>query len=239
MRIAIVEDNPENAQLLQNYLTRFGQEANIEITSRIYADGMDFMTPYLHNWDLILLDIEMPLMDGLTVARRIRNVDNDVLIMFITHMAQYAIAGYEVNALDYVLKPVNYIALNMKLKRAQNLIEARQTRYIVVQNGETCRKVSLNTIRYVEVFNHTLYFHTTDNDISSTGSKTIKLLEEELTPYGFFRCHQGYLVNLHYVSSFTKTQVSLGTEELPISRNRRKVFLQALMTYWEGNTNDL
>lgn len=237
MRIAIVEDNPESAKLLQSYLTRFGQESDIEISTRIFSNGVDFMTPYLHTWDLILLDIEMPFMDGLTVARQIRTMDTEVLIIFITHMAQYAIAGYEVNALDYILKPVSYIALNMKLKRAAHLIEARQTRYIVVQNGETCRKVFLNTIRYVEVFNHTLYFHTTDNDISSTGSKTIKLLEEELTPYGFFRCHQGYLVNLHHVTSFTKTQVYLNTEELPISRNRRKTFLQALMTYWEGNTN--
>ena len=104
MQIAIVEDNVSEAEVLEKYLNRFAKESATEINCTRFSDGAEFLDGYRHNWDLILFDIEMPRMNGMETARKIRETDKDVVIIFVTQMAQYAIEGYSVNALDYILK---------------------------------------------------------------------------------------------------------------------------------------
>lgn len=235
MHIAIVEDEIECTNILEKHLQRFQEENKAEIQYRSYTNSMDFLATYQPIWDLILLDIEIPMMDGLTLAHKIRETDTNVLIIFVTKMAQYAMAGYEVNALDYVLKPVNYYAFSMKLRKVQNLLQTRQQHFLVVQGNGFIRKIEVGIIRYIEVLGHTLTYHTPQGVISSTGSRSIRELEEELIPNGFARCNQCYLVNLKYVQSVEKDNVILqGGECLSVSRNRRKAFMQALLTYWGG-----
>ena len=119
MNIAIVEDEQTNANLLKEHLSRFAIENHTEINTSVFSTGVSFLNSYTPIWDLILMDIEMPHINGIETARKIRERDSEVLIMFITQMAQYAIDGYSVNAVDYVLKPVNYYAFSLKLKHIQ------------------------------------------------------------------------------------------------------------------------
>ena len=122
MRVAIIEDMDENIAILQTYLNRYGKEHAIQIQTSSYKDGMHFITDYHPVWDLILLDIEMPLLNGMDTARQIRKADPDVLIIFITCLTQYAIEGYSVRALDYVLKPVQYYAFSAKLNQVCEIL---------------------------------------------------------------------------------------------------------------------
>lgn len=233
MHIAIAEDEKECTDVLTEYLSLFGQENNVEIQCRTYQNGMELLSSYQPVWDLLLLDIEMPLMDGLTLAHKIREIDPNVMIVFITKTAQYAMAGYEVAALDYILKPVNYYAFSLKMRRALSILQTRQQRHLVVQGNGFIRKITLDTIRYIDVLGHTITYHTPQGTISSTGSTSIRVLESDLAPNGFVRCSQCYLVNLQYVQSVEKDTVVLtGGECLGISRNRRKPFMQALLDYW-------
>lgn len=234
MRVAIVEDDPDYSLQLGTYLNKIGAENGIRISSSCFENGQTFVDRYQPgSFDLILLDIEMPMLDGLSAAKVIRERDAEVLIIFITQMAQYAIRGYEVEALDYALKPLSYDSFSAKLKRVIRILGNRKPAFLTVQHNGEVSRISLSSISYIEVFNHTIIYHTCDAEYTITGSKTIRQLEEELSGNGFARCNQSYLVNLQYVDSVEQTVVvlSCGTS-LAVSRNRRKPFLQALMEYW-------
>ena len=234
MQVAIVEDELSNSQLLQKYLTRFSKDFSTEIHSVSYSGGIDFLNSFQPVWDLILLDIEMPIINGVEVAREIRKIDSEVIIIFITQTAQYALDGYKVNAFDYILKPVNYYALSMKLQDVTRILTTRQHSFLIINNQSGTLKLNLKNLRYVEVSNHTLYYYTDKEFFPSTSSSSLKRLSQELKTYGFSRCHQGYLVNLHYVTGYEKKNIFVGNDILPISRTYYKTFLQDLLTYWKG-----
>ncbi len=233
MRIAIVEDEQPFADQLVEYITRFSKEYQTEIQCQHFKSSVSFLSSYQPIWDLLLLDIEMPNMNGLMLAHKVREIDQNVLLIFITKVAKYAMAGYEVAALDYVLKPVNYYAFFMKLRRVLSLLETKQKNHLIIQGNGFVRKIPVETIRYIDVLGHTISYHTPQGIISSTGAKSIRKLESELLPDGFCKCNQCYLVNLRYVQSVEKdTAVLTDGECLNISRNRKKPFMQALLDFW-------
>ena len=236
MRIAIAEDETVFANRLQEYLTRFSSEHAVPFDVDTFPNGADLVNAYRHarRWDLILLDVDMPNLDGLSAARCIREKDPDVLIIFITNLAQYAIKGYEVDALDYVLKPVSYSALAMKLDKAVRLARRNNERALLLSMDRETVRVPLSHLYYVEVYDHRLIYHTADGEIRSTGAKSLRAVEEELSPEGFARCHSAYLVNLRYVDAIQGNSVLVMGQELPIARNRRRDFLQALLEHEKG-----
>ncbi len=233
MRIAIVEDEQPFADQLIEYIARFSKEYQTEIQCQHFKSSVSFLSSYQPIWDLLLLDIEMPNMNGLMLAHKVREIDQNILLIFITKVAKYAMAGYEVAALDYVLKPVNYYAFFMKLRRVLSLLETKQKNHLIIQGNGFVRKIPVETIRYIDVLGHTISYHTPQGIISSTGAKSIRKLESELLPDGFCKCNQCYLVNLRYVQSVEKdTAVLTDGECLNISRNRKKPFMQALLDFW-------
>ena len=133
IRIAIVEDDRVCAGTLQEYLCRYEKESGEMIQSTLFEDGEDIAVGYRAEYDIILMDIEMQFMDGMSAAEAIRKVDEEVTIIFITNMAQYAIRGYSVNALDYVLKPVSYFAFSQRLDRAVSRLRKKEKHYVVIK----------------------------------------------------------------------------------------------------------
>ncbi|MCD8127073.1 MAG: LytTR family DNA-binding domain-containing protein [Clostridiales bacterium] len=234
MRIAIAEDEPIFAQQVQTYLQRFAEENQLSLTVQTYSDGAELVEDYRPVWDILLLDVDMPGMDGISAARCIRETDTDVVIIFVTNLAQYAICGYEVNALDYVLKPINYYALSMKLKKALRYCPREETKYLILNQGSDVVRIPLHRLYYVEVYNHQLRYCTAEGDFLTTGSRSLTAVAKELAGDGFVRCHNGYLVNLRYVDKLEGNNVQVAGELLPVSRKRRKDFLQALLDDAKG-----
>ena len=232
MRIAIVEDDPLCSEQLKQQLEQFSEEQHLFLQIRCYFSGLEFLEHYQPNWDLILMDIEMPHMNGIATARKLRFLDPSVLLIFITQMAQYAIDGYSVHAIDYILKPVNYYALSLKLLPVIQLIQTSQKNFINISNQDGQVRLSADQIFFIEVLNHTLIYHTGNGDITASGMKSLKNLESELITCNFVRCHQSYLVHLKYVTHYTKNQITVGLQNLPISRSYYKPFTQALLEYW-------
>lgn len=115
VRIAIVEDEDSYVEILQSFLKRYQEECGQKFYVTVFRDGDEIVEKYKANFDIILMDIKMRCMDGMTAAEHIREVDQEVIIMFITNMIQYAIRGYAVNAMDYILKPVKYFAFFSKI----------------------------------------------------------------------------------------------------------------------------
>ena len=143
-RIAVVDDQPDMRQQLCSMIDQYSRENNCMLEVTAFSDGSQVITNYCKGFDIIFLDIEMPELGGMDAAERIRTVDPDVVLVFVTNMAQYAIRGYEVDALDFVLKPVNYYQFSTKLARALQRVQryVRAVQNDMVQVGEDRLEIS-------------------------------------------------------------------------------------------------
>ena len=234
LHIAIVEDEPAAARLLSDQLERYAGEKTVELCSSCYEDGSVFCSEYTGQFDVIFLDVQMPHMDGFMTARAIRRIDPNVPILFLTNAAQYAIHGYEVDAVDYIVKPLQYEAFCMKFDKVLRLLAARQGKSLIVSRRGEMHKIQTSRICYIEIFDHQLIYHTIDGDFTQTGSTSLQSLEQDLAESGFARCHNCYLVNLQYVDKIQDDKILICGQKLPISRNRKKTFSEALLTYYRG-----
>lgn len=229
IRMAIVEDEKVYVDELLAYIRQFQQENGQQIETVWFPDGCDITDNYEGNFDIILMDIQMKFLDGMSAAKKIRRLDPDVIIIFITNMTDYAIRGYEVGAMDYVVKPVTYFAFSEKLKRAIKRLHKKDTQYISIPVENGIRKVDISTIFYVESRGHNLCYKTEDIELESRG--TMNQLEKTLTPYGFFRNSKSFLVNMQHVEAIEENQCVVHGEHLPISRTKKKEFMQKLLEY--------
>ena len=117
MKIAIVEDNSASAEKLRGYLRQYGEENQKEFDITLFGDAVSFLDRY-SPFDMVFMDIELPGMDGMEAARRLREVDLQAILLFVTNMARFAVKCYEVDAMDYLVKPVQYGSFSLKLRRA-------------------------------------------------------------------------------------------------------------------------
>lgn len=146
IRILIAEDSPSCAQQLKDFIQNFGQETGRTFQVTHYDNGEDLVEKYKPEFDLILLDIDMPFVDGMTAANYIREMDPEVVIVFVTNLPQYAIQGYSVNALDYILKPLNYFSFSQRLTRMLRYVRKPETSYITVMIKGGTLKVEIGDI---------------------------------------------------------------------------------------------
>ncbi len=233
MKVAVVDDSKEDAQLLIEYLNKFETEHDISILKTIFYASFDFLEQYQGEYDVIFLDIEMPGSNGLEAAREIRSKDEAVGIIFVTSMAQYAINGYEVNAIDFMVKPMGYYNFSMKLEKAFRFFMKRNVHEILISSRDGIRKISANHVYYIEKERDNLVFHTKDGSFKERGS--IKAMKEELKGFSFAECTAGCLVNLRYVKQVDKDMICLETEDkLPLSRRLKRQFSMEYINYMGG-----
>ena len=232
IRIAILEDEAPVREDLAGYLRRYTRQYGTKFEVSLFADGDEILEDYRPNWDIILLDVEMPRLDGMTTAERIRKLDSEVILIFITNMAQYAIRGYAVDAMDYILKPVPYFAFSQQLQKAIRRLEKRTKAYLTVPVEGGFRRVDLSGVYYLESAGHKVRLYTEEEELTVPGS--LKQYEEMLADKQFARCNSGYLVNLAQVRGMQDGMVLVGPHSLQISRPRRKAFVEALTDYVGG-----
>ena len=229
IQLAIVEDEDSYANQLVEYVEKYQSESGNYFKITRFRDGDEITNGYKGQYDIILMDIEMKLMDGMTAAEEIRKLDQEVVIMFITNMTNYAIRGYQVDALDYVLKPVSYFAFSQKLGRAIGRIKKESAKIISVDLPSGVKKLDIDNIFYIESSGHNLNFYTTGGDF--TIRARLQDFDEQLSEYNFFRSNKGYLVNLKYVDGVESGSCIIAGKQLLISRNRKNDFMSALTDY--------
>lgn len=230
--VAIVEDSPAEAELLRSYFARFTKEHGVDFTLTCFASGEEFLNKYRPAYDLVLMDIGLPGHNGMETAAALRERDRSVTLIFVTNMAQFAVKGYEVDAFDFVVKPVGYSNFALKLQRALNKLDTRRDSEVLVTLSDSMVRLSASQIKYIEISGHRMVYHTTDGELYAYGN--LKEVEASLGGGMFARCNNCYLVNLNYVRAVQGHTVTVGTDELQISRPRRKAFIQALNDYLGG-----
>lgn len=167
LKIAVVEDQQEVRDELCRFIRQYAAENSLQVEVLPIEDGAVIAEHYEPGYDIIFMDVEMPGLDGFGAAEKIRAVDADAVLVFVTNMAQYAIKGYEVDALDYVLKPVNYYQFCTKLSRAVQRVERRRGGQVVLQlAGGGMQVLSTNDIYYLETRDRLLWYHTAKGEFS-------------------------------------------------------------------------
>ncbi len=232
IRVAVVDDELEVRERIGLMTERVAAEAGEPVEIVSFENGLSFLGRYEKDFDLILMDIEMPGMNGMETAKALRKMDQKVVLIFITNLAQYAVAGYEVEALDYIVKPIVEGSFRLKMKRALSRIEKRMDDYIQIRDDQETRNIRIASIQYVEIFGHYLKWHTTQGVYEEYS--TLREAEARIHRSSFIRCNRSCLVNMRFVDSVRRDSILIAGEELSISRPQKKAFLSSYTAFLGG-----
>lgn len=229
---AIVEDDEESLSTLLTDLRKYQDEHHLLFHITSFSDGEKFLEQYKkESYSLVFMDIELGEhhLNGMEVARRLRKLDEQVILVFVTNMKQYVVEGYEVNAFNYILKPVKYYSLALSLDKIIHSLSYSLNEGIVIKSQGSLVKINPKSIYSVDIQKHDIVFHTVDGDIHSYGS--LKNITEELQPWNFFQVNTFALVNLRYVVRLDGFDITLADGSVVfLSRRRKKEFLEALVS---------
>ena len=232
-RIAVVEDEQQYRDEVCQYIEQYATEHQLKFDVTTYTDGQEIVDDVQKHYDIIFFDIEMTQLNGMDAAKVIRERDVNVVMVFITNMVQYAIEGYEVGALDFVLKPIDYYGFSFRLARALGRVQKKQGNLeFAINTPGGIKKLNSNDIYYIEIENRFLVYHTAEGDFSQRG--TLQSAEEMFQNYHFVKCNHWYLVNLKYVTEIEENIVHVAGSRLEISRRNRAHFLKEVTEYIGG-----
>ncbi len=234
-RTCIVEDNSEARDTLCSLMKEYEKNARggaDTFNIACFSDALSFLDEFGGNYDFVFMDIELPHMDGMEAARRLREKDGKVIIIFVTNMAQYAIKGYEVGALDFIVKPIRYESFAMKMDKAIERSKAVSGKEIWISERGTKRRLRTEDIKYVEVVHNSCIYHTVHGDFSTYDQ--LYNVCEMLKDAPFALCNRCFLVNFMHVTAIGDLSVTVAGESLQISRSKKKAFLTGLNEYLGG-----
>ena len=231
INIAVVEDSIDDLNNCLSLLDKYSKEKNVQFDIQTFESGDAFLMRFKSQFDFIILDINLSAMNGIDVARSVRAKDEEVIIMFATNLAKYATNGYEVDAIDFALKPLTYASFYLRLERVMKKLNKKSDSFLVVPSDGGFNKINISNVLYVEVISHDIIFHmTTGENITTSG--TLKKYEEKLKDLWFIRCNSCYLVNAHKIKRVEKLDIQLVTDEvIAISHPKKKSFMESFKKY--------
>lgn len=228
-RIAIVDDDRNTRLELDKFIARFTDDFQQEIQTALFSDGDELLARSAGSYDIIFLDIEMQRLNGLETARQIRLRDDQAVIVFITSFVQYAVQGYSVNAMNFLVKPVTYQTFSAELNRALARIQRLRPTTLCLRTDEGMVPIEADQITYIETVGRKVSIHTREHAYSCWD--TLSNLEKELPEKQFFRCHKAYLVNLAFLERILEKNALIAGTEVLVSRDRRKDLMRALVRF--------
>ena len=233
IHIAIVEDDFNERKAIINGIEFVKESEKIEISIDEFENPVLLLSSYKPIYDIVLMDIDMPKMNGFDASVELRKIDKTVLLIFVTNLAQYAIKGYEVEALDFIVKPINKFSFLLKMKRAISRTSKRIEESLQIKVDEGLINIQVPLIQYIESDGHYLIIHSTDG-VFKTYS-TLKDVENKIKSKNFVRCNRCYLVNLKFLTRVEGNFAIVGKDQLLISRPQRKNFLDNVNKFISGN----
>lgn len=234
-RALIVEDSAEAADTLQAHLRRFGAQRGVEFAVEVLPSALDLLDGR-HVADVIFLDIGLPGINGMEAAEILRERDEVTPIVFVTDLAQYAVRGYQVDALDFMVKPVTYEDFALRMNRALRVMERSAGTSVTIPTPDGLRVVAEKDIVYVDVLRHDLYWHVAGEAEALRHRGSLSAVAEQLGERRFCRVSASTLVNMGQVRLVRPGSVVMsdGTE-LAFTRSRKREALRALTRYLGGS----
>lgn len=241
--IAVIEDDKTHADLLAHYIKTWMESNPLKCSLHTFSDAESFLFEWEENqsWDALFLDIHMPGIDGMELARKIRSQNEEVILIFTTGITDYMQEGYEVSALHYLVKPIEERKVAECLERIGKetrdrekknafLLEVEEVTNGIPGERKTVRFLPLE-ILYVEAFAHYTEVHIEKGIFRVR--EGIGVWKERLKEDGFVSCHRSYLVNLRYVARVEKGEIVLDQgERIPLSRRNQKAVNEAFIRYY-------
>lgn len=227
IKAAIVEDEKVFSEQLSEYLHRYGTDKGQRFRLTVFDHAAAFLDAYQGGFDLVFMDIQIPGMNGMDAARLLREKDERVQIVFVTSLESYAINGYEVGALDFIVKPFEYRDFSLRLSRV--LLRLQKEKQFVFFSGKgTQVRMDTDDIRYLESDKHRVIYHLADSSVVRW--EALSVCGRELPP-NFTRCNSCFIVNLDFVQSFDGENATVDGETLRVSKPRRAAFRRKLTEY--------
>ncbi|MGE5398037.1 MAG: LytR/AlgR family response regulator transcription factor [Chitinophagales bacterium] len=226
INIAICDDELIALEELQKQISTYMIQHQID-----YAISKFFRGEHLLNseqcFDIVFLDIRMDGLNGMETARKMRKDRKNSNLVFVTALKEYVYDAFDVDAVNYLIKPINNRKLNETLGKILNSLQSDCKRFISFRQGPAFRKILIDDILYCEVFNHTVYIHS--KDITDKYKGGIEELEKELGS-DFFRCHRSYILNLRFVHGYREGFATLSNnEKIPVAKRRVRQFMDSLL----------
>ena len=233
-RVLIVEDEADEASTLRSHLERFGAARGVDFSITWLKTAFDFVSQS-GKFDLVFLDIDLPGISGMEAAQLMRVYDEVTPIIFVTNLAQFAVKGYEVDALDFMVRPVGYYDFSLRMEKALRKLSANVGRTIPVPTTDGVRVIPLSLLDYVEVRNHSLIFHVSgDEPLCVRGN--LSTFEKENAGGPLLRISKSVLVNMERIDWVRGYDLrTLSGDALRISRSYKRVATEEITRYLGGS----
>lgn len=229
LSIAICDDIALECAQLAKQIRHIASQSGHEIILREFYTGKELLQS-TEAFDILFLDIKMPDLDGMELARLLRRREETCLLIFVSAVPEYVFEAYEVEAFAYLVKPVTEEQLMKVLARGEEKLRRESRASLLISSQRLVRKIPLKDIVYMEAQGRLLTIHTLQDTIETY--EQIGQMEKRLGGENFFRCHKGYLVNLKYVDTYDKTEIYLETKDtILLAKRRYKEFTKALLQY--------
>lgn len=231
MKIAICDDETQFTDALCPLLMEWAKKHDIRLTLYPFTNGDDLICAHSNEcMDLIILDVIMPLLNGMDTARELRNANQNVPIIFLSSSRSFAVDSYDIKAFHYLIKPVDKAKLFLVLDEFLKTFDPAET--FVAQTSDGFCKIAVNDVDYLEAQNKQVFVHLANGKTIVIRELFSKCAETFSLKSGFCHCHRSYIVNLSHVEQFSKTQITTSHNALvPISRNSYSAFKEAYFNY--------
>lgn len=230
MKCLLVDDEPLALDILESYIKRM---PDLELIGKC-SNALE-ASEFLKNnkIDLMFLDIQMPEITGLEF---VRSLTNPPLIVFSTAYSDFAVEGFELNAIDYLLKPVAFERFAKTVERAKEYMALKKNEsveapdlendYIFIKSNQKQIKLSYDQILYVEAFADYVKLYT--NEKRYVTLQTMKNMEQKLPKDKFIRVHRSFIVGMKYITTFNSSELEIGAVKIPVGKNYKDEFLAKL-----------
>ncbi|MBU5428310.1 LytTR family DNA-binding domain-containing protein [Tissierella pigra] len=238
VNIAICDDEKVQVELLKKYVKNWETKNNLKVNIECFYSGESFEFSWSMDkkYNILLLDIEMSGINGVDLAKKIRTEDNLLNIVFITAISDYIGEGYEVDAINYLIKPIIETKLYECLDKSVKKIHMEEKILLIDVEGKITR-IKEKDIIYIEAFSHSIDIHTIDGIY--TTRKNIGVIEKELDAKLFIRCHRSYIVGLKHIKRIGKTDIELDNKEtIPVSRRLYSKVNKEFIRYFRGEVDE-
>lgn len=239
LRIAICDDVPEFAQQVCDALAQWGEKPE-QLQLNRFEDADSMLTAHsTQPFDIIFLDVIMPLLSGIEAARELRQTDRDVKLVFLTSSPEFAVESYTVKADNYLLKPLDKAALFRCITELSHQID-REARSITVRNIKAVHRIPIKRIEYVEAQNKHVLFYLCDGRTVESTEPLYTYENQLLLSDGFFKCSRSYIVNIHYIETFTAKEIQMNSGcRIAVSRSNQREFESAYFEVLFGKAGEL